>query len=168
MKILIAIERDACAESIAGFMAEHYWGAHTEFKVLKVLTPLQATAPYSILPAPILQDLEQERRGIAESLVKRVAGAIATKLHTAHVDWELRDGFVAESILESAQEMNAELIVLGCGQRSHKSIFGLYGSVLGDVAAQAVCPVLVIRPKQESKPESECACLSLTDSKVLT
>lgn len=157
MKILIAIESETCAKSIARFMAEHYWGANTHFNVLKVLPPLRATAPYNLLPSPVLDDLEQETRAIAESFVKRVAGAILDELHTEHVDWQLRDGFIAETILEAATEMQADLIVLGCGHRSHKSVFGLYGSVLGDVAAHAQCPVLVIRPPVEETCAEPCA-----------
>lgn len=151
MKILIAIERETCADTIARFMAEHYWGANTEFLVLKVLPPLRATTPYNVLPSPVLDNLEEERRSLAESMVKRVAGAIVDRLHTVHVDWQLRDGFVSETILDAANEMKADLIVLGCGHRSHKSLFGLYGSVLGDVAAHAQCPVLVVRPTHEEQ-----------------
>lgn len=146
MKVLIAVERDACADTISKLMAEHFWESHREFLVIKVLTPLQASAPVNFLPPPVIADLEKERTKIAETLVQQVAGKIAERLHSANVDWQVKHGFVAETILETAGAYKPDLIVLGAGQRSHKSIFGLYGSVLGDIAAHATCPVLVARP----------------------
>jgi nucleotide-binding universal stress UspA family protein len=148
MKVLIAVERDACADTIAKLMSKHFWEAHREFLVIKVLTPLQASAPVNFLPPPVIADIEAERQKLAESLVQRVAGRIAELLHCANVDWQVKTGFVAETILETAQEYQPDLIVLGAGKRSHKSIFGLYGSVLGDIAAHATCPLLVARPPE--------------------
>lgn len=151
MKVLIAVERNVSVKMIADFISRHYWKVHSDFVVIKVLAPLQATVPLNFLPPPVLSDMDEERHKIAEALVEQVAGALIAELHTVNVETMVKDGFVAETILEVASQIDASLIVLGCGPRSHKSLFGMYGSVLADVCTRARCSVLVVRPGEETR-----------------
>ena len=148
MKVLIAVDLDMQADSIAKLMTEHCWGAHTEFLIIKVVRPLQMSAPTNFLPPPVVADLEAEKLREAKDLVERVAGKIVDQLHTVHVDTAVIEGFPAEAILDKAQEIQADLIVLGAGRKQHGALMEF--SVLGNVTTHAACPVLVARDTHSS------------------
>lgn len=152
MKVLVAVDLDMQADSIAQLMTEHCWGTNTEFLVLKVVRPLQASAPTNFLPPPVVADLEADKLRQAEAVVKQVAGKIIESLHTVHVDTEVCEGFPAETILDKAQAMSADLIVLGAGRKQHGALMDF--SVLGNVTTHAKCPVLIVRDPRLSQKQN--------------
>ncbi|UFH56500.1 universal stress protein [Spirosoma sp. KNUC1025] len=87
-----------------------------------------------------------------EDISRQRLGALATELRKeglpVRVDWRI--GAVEDSILESATEHSADLIIMG---RSDLSTFfdRLAGSAVTEVADEARCPVLII----PTTPEGE-------------
>jgi len=64
---------------------------------------------------------------------------------TASLDLRLRHGHAAEEIVQAAEELSADLIVLGSHGRSVLHRF-LLGSTAERVARHSHCPVLLVRP----------------------
>jgi nucleotide-binding universal stress UspA family protein len=63
----------------------------------------------------------------------------------------VKSGDARDSILESAREVDADLIVMGTHGRRGLTRF-VVGSVTEDVLRRAPCPVLAVRPKQKGDP----------------
>lgn len=61
----------------------------------------------------------------------------------------MKSGPVADTILHAAQDMDADLIVMGAGELSTQGTFGV-GPVAQAVMEQAVQPVLSVRPSSSS------------------
>ncbi|GAB4022660.1 universal stress protein [Spirosoma koreense] len=88
-----------------------------------------------------------------EDISRQRLGALATQLRKeglpVRVDWRIGD--VEDSILESAREHSADLIIMG---RSDLNTFfdRLAGSAVTEVADEARCPVLIVPSTEEGKP----------------
>jgi nucleotide-binding universal stress UspA family protein len=113
---------------------------NTDVLVLHVLQPLGLVAPPEMAMgyAPELADLKQP----AHELVERIAQQLRDAGFQAQTAVEVGD--VRESILDSATEWHADLIVLGShGKRGIQRF--LLGSVAEFVARHARCSVTIIR-----------------------
>jgi nucleotide-binding universal stress UspA family protein len=140
MKVLIGIDDSKFAAEIATAFVAQFRAETTEVLVLHVLQPLGLSAPpeMSMGYAPELADLKQP----AQELVQR----IADQLHAAGFKAEtaVEVGDVRESILDSASEWRADLILLGShGMRGIQRF--LLGSVAEFVALHAKCSVQIVR-----------------------
>ena len=83
-----------------------------------------------------------DMRQVAEQVLAREAGeAQAAGVET---DWSAREGDPAEAILQAAEDVGADLIVLGNKGMSGTMRFVL-GSVPNKVSHHARCSVLVVR-----------------------
>jgi nucleotide-binding universal stress UspA family protein len=90
------------------------------------------------------------REQVRESWTKRLEGLVSSHQHS-HVPMEfrLRGGFPADSILDSAQTLSCDLIVMGTHGRRGIS-HTISGSVAEAVLRKAHCPVIAVRsPKLE-------------------
>jgi nucleotide-binding universal stress UspA family protein len=90
----------------------------------------------------LYEQIEEESRELLRELSRQVKVAGGTVAGT-----HLRMGVVALEIVGLAEELQADLIVMGCrglgGVRR-----ALMGSVSDSVVRHAHCPVLVVRPKK--------------------
>jgi nucleotide-binding universal stress UspA family protein len=89
-------------------------------------------------------DFETQQRKAAEDALTIVARE--TGLDPARVSWAVRQGGVHQEILEEANRINADLIVMS-SHRPHKPGIRTYflGSNAGHVVRYAKCSVLVVR-----------------------
>jgi nucleotide-binding universal stress UspA family protein len=91
----------------------------------------------------LYEQIEEESRELLRELSRQVKVAGGTVAGT-----HLRMGVVALEIVGLAEELQADLIVMGCrglgGVRR-----ALMGSVSDSVVRHAHCPVLVVRPEKE-------------------
>ena len=80
-----------------------------------------------------------------ESWTKRLEELAASHQHpNMPIEYRLRGGFPADSILDSAQTLPCDLIVMGTHGRRGIS-HALTGSVAEAVLRKARCPVLTVR-----------------------
>jgi nucleotide-binding universal stress UspA family protein len=88
---------------------------------------------------------EQEQQYL-EGIIKRLSTVAPTP-----ITWALREGAVADGILEEATTTGTGLIVMTTHGRGPVSRFWL-GSVADDLVRRAPCPLLLVRP-QETTPD---------------
>ena len=70
------------------------------------------------------------------------------------IETVLRQGFAPEGIVETAQEMDCDLIVMGTHGRSGMSRL-VMGSVAENVLPRACCPVLIVKAGQRAADASK-------------
>ncbi|KAF0189413.1 MAG: universal stress [Desulfobulbaceae bacterium] len=78
----------------------------------------------------------------AEGDMKKVTAELATKGIKAEI--VIKDGHPAEKIIDTAKEIGADLIVVGCHGRHGAKRFFL-GSISSKIVEHAACHVLVIK-----------------------
>jgi nucleotide-binding universal stress UspA family protein len=143
-KILCAVEGDSSGELVLRQAAGLARREQAALTVLHAISPAEDTTQNlleAMLPADRLRELETRRRGSAEAelgdLVARTTADLPDITKVVMV------GHPVPAILEQAQKLGADLIVLGTHARS-----GLGRAFLGSVATRVIqgasVPVLVI------------------------
>lgn len=154
--ILAAIEPSAASEPViqtATLRSRVFAGAELHF--VHVVNPgpgLHDT------PIP-MSDLVADGRSYLDRVVSETASAT-----TSPVEGHLEIGSPVERILELADELSADLLIVGTHHKTGLS--RLFGSVSAKVLKRAPCPVLVARVKGDVAPipeiEPPCpACLEV-------
>lgn len=139
MKILVAIDDSKFSGDVLRAIVTQFRTENTEVRVLHVLQPI-APAPPQMAPgyAPELDDQKKPARELVERIAKELGNA-GFKVNTA-----VEVGDIRETIIDSATEWSADLIVVGShGQRGIQRF--LLGSVAEFVARHAKCSVEIVR-----------------------
>jgi nucleotide-binding universal stress UspA family protein len=138
MKILIAIDDSKfCADVVRA--VTQFRTENTEVRVLHVLQPV-APAPPQMAPG-YAPELEAQKKP-AQELVERIAKELRSAGFKA--DAAVQVGDIRETIIDSAADRGADLIVVGShGQRGIQRF--LLGSVAEFVARHAKCSVQIVR-----------------------
>ena len=90
----------------------------------------------------------RSREDVRESWTKRLEELVATHQHPhMPIEYRLRGGFPADSILDAAQTLPCDLIVMGTHGRRGIS-HTISGSVAEAVLRKARCPVVAVRNKK--------------------
>ena len=138
MRILMGIDDSKFSDDVLRAIVTQFRPEHAEVRVLHVLQPV-APAPPQMAPgyAPELEDQKKP----AHALVER----IATELRSAgfKVDTAVEVGDVRETVIDSAADWGADLIVVGSHGRGIQRF--LLGSVAEFVARHAKCSVEIVR-----------------------
>jgi nucleotide-binding universal stress UspA family protein len=139
MKILIGIDDSKVSGDVLRAVVTQFRTEHTQIRVLHVLQPV-APAPPQMAPgyAPELEDQKKPARELVERIAK--------ELHSAgfKVNVAVEIGDIRETIIDSAAEWGADLIVVGSRGQSGIKRF-LLGSVAEFVARHAKCSVEIVR-----------------------
>ncbi len=139
MKILVGIDDSQFSEDVARAIVAQFRIENTEVRVLHVLQPI-APAPPQMAPgyAPELEIQQKPARELVERIAKQLRTA-GFKVNTA-----VEVGDIRETIIDSAAEWQADLVVVGSrGQGGIRRL--LLGSVAEFVARHAKCSVELIR-----------------------
>ena len=140
MKILFGIDESKSSGDVLRAMVTQFRTENTEVRVLHVLQPIAPAPPQ--MASGYAPELEGQKKP-AHELVER----IAKELHSAgfKVDTAVEVGDIRETIIDSATEWRADLMVVGShGQRGIQRF--LLGSVAEFVARHAKCSVEIVRP----------------------
>jgi nucleotide-binding universal stress UspA family protein len=140
MKILMGVDESTYSGDVLKTIVKQIRVDGTEIRVLHVLQPIALEAPPQMGPGyiPELQDEKPLARELVERIAKELSGA------GFKVDTAITVGDVRETIIDSAAEWHADLIILGShGQKGLKRL--LLGSVAEFVARHASCSVEVVR-----------------------
>jgi nucleotide-binding universal stress UspA family protein len=160
MKILIATDgsefSDAAVEKICQMVKNV---SNTEVKIVSAYEQpiMVAAAPYAI-PAGYNPVLETEIKELAAQAVSSAEKKIRERFPDlkANLTTQILSGSPQQTIVEEAENWNADLIVVG----SHGYGFwerAFLGSVSNAVVNHAPCSVLVVRKTQHHKEELEFA-----------
>jgi nucleotide-binding universal stress UspA family protein len=139
-RILLATDGSEEADLAAGVAVELAESTGSELHVVHVeLLPLTLPYPEVLAWREDLEWAEREARELLDEQVKKVedAGGTVAGVH-------LREEFPAEEIVALAEELGADLIVVGSRGRGGIRR-ALTGSVSDWVVRHAHCPVLVVR-----------------------
>jgi len=140
MKILVAVDDASSTKDVLRTIVTQIRPEDAEVRLLHVLEPISRTAPPQMSPkyAPELEGSAQEAK---------VMLAKAAKSFTAagyKTDTLLEKGDIRESIIDSAANWSADLVVLGSHNHSGMHRF-LLGSVAESVVRHAPCSVEIVR-----------------------
>jgi nucleotide-binding universal stress UspA family protein len=147
MKILMGVDESTYSGDVLKTIVKQIRVDDTEIRVLHVLQPIALEAPPQMGPGyiPELQDEKPLARELVERIAKELRGA------GFKVDTAITVGDVRETLIDSAAEWHADLIVVGShGQRGLRRL--LLGSVAEFVARHASCSVEVVRTQPKSPP----------------
>ena len=142
MKVLMGIDDSKFSEDVVQAVVTQLRPANTEVLVLHVLEPISLLAPPEMAQgyAPELEEQKKPARELLERFAKKLRGAGFEASTVVEI------GDVRVSILDTATEWHADLIVIGSHGR--KGIEGfLLGSVTESVARHAKCSVEIVRTR---------------------
>ena len=139
MRILLGVDDSKFSGDVLRAVVTQFRTENTEVRVLHVLQPIAPAPPQ--MAAGYAPELEDQKKP-ARELVERIANELRSagfKVETA-----VEVGDIRESIIDSAAEWRADLIVVGShGQRGIQRF--LLGSVAEFVARHAKCSVEIVR-----------------------
>lgn len=136
--ILVPLTLAPVSESKLPVAVEHARALGAELILLHVLPP-GTLDPETITPP------EAAARAFLDTVVARL------RREGVHARQLVRDGPVAESIVDVARELTARLIILGMNLRTTLPSI-LRGSITDQVIRHAPCPVLLVRPDSAPDP----------------
>ncbi|MEW6734129.1 MAG: universal stress protein, partial [Acidobacteriota bacterium] len=121
----------------------YQWPPDSEFRVLTVMehfpiSYLTMDIYYPPVPAKVIE----EARQVAEKIAANAATLLQE--HGLKVTHIVRQGQIAEEIIDEANQWGADLILIGTHSRHGLSKF-LLGSIAQRVASHASCSVEIVR-----------------------
>jgi nucleotide-binding universal stress UspA family protein len=136
--ILVPVDFSDCSLDALGYAAVVAQQAKASLMLLHVLEPVSYGLDFTL-------GQSRARRLEVETWTKRLEELVSSHQHpTMQVESRLRGGFPADSILDSAQTLPCDLIVMGTHGRRGIS-HTISGSVAEAVLRKARCPVITVR-----------------------
>ncbi len=162
MKLLIAVDDSIFSQAAIDHVTSHGWPEGSEFRLLNVVD----TQPFhQIQELGMHADAELKKRLVEKetSMLEGVASNMQSKLGPSIlVGTEVKEGHVADTILETAKQFGADVIVLGSHSRTGVERLFL-GSVAESVMLKAHCSVDIIKipaaPEPPKEPFHRCTVL---------
>jgi universal stress protein A len=147
--ILVPTDFSECSTEATRAAIEFAKQFHASLEIVYVFEPVQYSVPEAYLvypPAGMATVYAELRRALAK------VQKIAFDAGISNTSTMLLEGYVADTIVERAATINAELIVIGTHGR-HGIAHALLGSVAEKVVRKAGCPVLTVRCKKPAKKD---------------
>ncbi len=163
MKVLIAVDQPDFARAIAEYVVQRDWKAATEFVILSIVESPKVGNLLSVLPGPVLDDLEKERFESAETLVQNTAHLINQGRPECSIEKVVTSGFPKEDIVNYAINNDMDLIIVGSHSKTGLTRL-LLGSVSMAVLTHSLCPVVVIKLPHQEKLDNGTAALVAAES----
>ena len=144
--ILVPLDGSHRAETILPHVEELALCTKAKVVLLRVIDPADSLAGLESLPLDTSQQLIKEQNETAKAYLTAKQGELTQQGLT--VQFRMRFGPVVQSIIEVAQEENADLIAIAShGRTGLARIF--YGSVAAGLLQRADRPLLLIRAQHE-------------------
>lgn len=151
MKILIAVDEHTFGDALADFVVKHEWPPESKFKVVHVIEPINLNHTADIGYLTFLESVAEESMKIGRALTRHVGLKIRDAFKTLNVTEEVVEGHPVDTILNVAQNWEADYIVLGShGRHGLKRL--VLGSVSTAVMSNAPCSVMIVRPPLTKGP----------------
>lgn len=144
MKILLAIDGSPCSAAAVAETARRPWPAGTEVLVIAVDPPVEGA--FRTIPTQAFdQIVQQQRAALRESLASSLR-TLASGVSMVSCTSRLLEGSPKETIVRTAQDCSADLVVVGSHGYGPVRRFFL-GSVSLYVALYAPCSVEIVRDR---------------------
>ena len=140
MKILVAVDDSSSTNEVLQSISRQFRPEAAEVRLLHVIQPISESAPPQMSPnyTPELQAYSRQ----ANDLLAQAARSFSAAGYKTET--ELKKGGIRESIVDSASDWHADLIVVASHNRGGVHRF-LLGSVAESVARHAPCSVEIVR-----------------------
>lgn len=147
MKILLAVDGSEYCNAAAEEIAKLQWLPGSQIKIINVIRlPFVPTEETRSLPNSEYSQIERQKRQEAESAIRQAAAYFDGR-ENVQVSTEVLLGKAAETILEESERWHADVIAIGSnGYRGWKRF--LLGSVSQEIAQNAECSVMILRPRK--------------------
>jgi nucleotide-binding universal stress UspA family protein len=147
--VTIALDGSESAREALAYFSALPWPDDVTLRLVSVVEPLRY--PAADLVSPPLIDLMKEYEDGRRAELERILDAASARLRPRlrNLSTTTLVGHAASSILGEAAKHSSDLVVVGArGLGTVKRL--LLGSVSESVLRQAPCPVLIVRPRDES------------------
>lgn len=145
MKILVAIDDSPCSQEVLRYIGEMPWTESDQFIVLSVVEPIPVDVGLGVAPESD-EAVDQATYDACADLTARACIAIRDRLPSNHVEAKVLTGHPSEQIVDFAESIEADLVIMGShGRRGFKKF--LLGSVADEVLKRATCSVGVIKAR---------------------
>jgi len=140
MRILVAIDDSKSLEELLRAIIMQIRTQDSEVRILHVLQPISVSTPPQMARSftPEIEEQKKQAQELIDTATKQIASA------GFKVDSVIDKGDVKETILDSAIQWHADLIVVGSHGSGGVRRF-LLGSVAEAVARHAPCSVEIVR-----------------------
>ena len=137
-RMLVPLDFSDCFLEAAEYAVMIAKRTQARIRLLHVLEPVSYGLDFTLSPIAPRDDMR-------ERITTRLKGLVSTITpEQVSADFEVRGGLPADSILESARDEPADLIIMGThGRRGLSHV--LWGSVAESVLRKSHCPVLTVR-----------------------
>ncbi len=140
-RILVPVDFSDCSLDALEYAAVMAQQAKASVMLLHVLEPVSYGLDFDL-------GHFRSREDVRESWTKRLEELVATHQHpNMPIEYRLRGGFPADSILDAAQTLPCDLIVMGTHGRRGVS-HTISGSVAEAILRKARCPVVTVRSQK--------------------
>ena len=143
-RILVPLDGSKLSEAVISHVEGIAKGLNCEIVLLHVI-PMPVPA-FDTPVSPFEHNLLRDQENDAKRYLKEMCAKI--EMDQARVTYLVREGDVTETILETANVMQADLIAMSTHGRSG-ALRWLLGSVTDRIVRHSPIPVLAIRPKVE-------------------
>ena len=138
LSAILATDGSPEAQRAAEFLCALSLPRWTEVTVVSVAEAKGGILPSASVPESLRRTLFDAAKAHADEMMQSLCGC------SAHVRSIVRFGHPADEILATAQEQDADLIVVGARGRTRAGPFGM-GDVAQKIVKYASCSVLVVR-----------------------
>ena len=155
LKILLAVDGSSHSEAATKFVMELNWPDSARFEVLAVAPERWPLLGVSAQAQSVLEEAANKVLQVELASAERIAARTAADLidHGLEAVGSVRTGRASQAILLRADEMEADLIVVGARGLSAPGDFRL-GSTAHQLASDADQAVLIVRPPSQPQPLS--------------
>ncbi|ASQ90679.1 universal stress protein UspA [Prosthecochloris sp. GSB1] len=141
-KILCPLDFSDASHKAVRYAREFAKGMGAGLFLLNVVEPRPMAVDMSLSYVPLEEDLEKAAREDLEEV------AMAERQQGVEVEADVVIGTPSEVILERAEELDVNLIILGSHGKTGLSRL-LMGSVAESVVRKARCPVLIVKAEEK-------------------
>jgi nucleotide-binding universal stress UspA family protein len=146
VKVLIAIDDSPSSAMAVAAVVARIWPKSTHFRVICVLDTSNEQYAFAGGPAVVdaMFDIEQELAEQLQQLVHSKVSLLKAAFEKDTVSGEVFKGEIVGTIIDTAKQWNADLIVVGTHER--KGVQKLFlSSVASEIAHRAPCSVEIVR-----------------------
>ncbi len=144
MRVLIAMDGSEFSQSALDSVKSRTWPEGSEFLLYSVVEPLIPE-----IGGWVPNDIIQNQTGIVEAQAKE----FQLQMPQHKITCEMAEGIASDEIVKTADEWNADFIVMGSHGRRGMDYFVL-GSVAESVVNKSTCSVEVIKARQKQEKSS--------------
>lgn len=151
VRVIVGVDGSQNASDAVDEVAARNWPAKSEFRVVVVNQPLEATVVGEFIPA--IRDSVEERTRMEDRAAGRLAENAAKRLRTKGLRAEAlaMEGDPKLVLVRLAKDWRADCIFLGATGLSNRLERFLLGSVAGAIAARAHCSVEIVRKRKPAR-----------------